>query len=473
MKILLVDDDEDEFVLLKGFFSFSRVGGAGTPTLAWAATYEEALAALSDPSYDVFLVDYRLGQKNGLDLLRHAAEIGCRAPIIVLTGQGDYEVDLAAMQLGAADYLDKPEINLQLLERSIRYALEQKKARNELEQRANEVVRLQDATATLLKTLELDALLTQILDAAHDLVPAAEKSWLYLSDVLSFSPGQIPGSGFSDERIHALNLERKAPGVPAEEFCAGNCVLVGDTQGGSFFRSFGYEVPPPGEARSVLVAPLVLEESAPAALALSSAGVSAFGEADRRLLATFAATATLALKNGLLHRREHTQAITDPLTGQLNRREFMSLGQREMERYHRYGHELSLILFDIDHLKIINDTYGHATGDQVIRTVADRCHAVLRQVDILGRLGGDEFAVIVPEVEKETEIIIAERIQHIIADAPIMTEAGPLKVSVSLGISRISQAAGDLSALLSLADKALYRAKSAGRGGIELANEKP
>ena len=98
---------------------------------------------------------------------------------------------------------------------------------------------------------------------------------------------------------------------------------------------------------------------------------------------------------------------TDPLTGQLNRREFLELGQREMERYHRYGRQLSLILFDIDHLKIVNDTYGHAAGDQVIRAVADRCHAVLRQVDILGRLGGDEFAVIVPEVESAIEKTIA------------------------------------------------------------------
>jgi diguanylate cyclase (GGDEF)-like protein len=476
VNILLIDDDEDEFILLRGIFSLPR--GRDLPrdvNLQWVGTYEEALSALGDPAYDVFLLDYRLGERSGLDLLRRAAEVGCRAPIIVLTGQGDDAVDLAAMQLGAANYLAKDQISLPLLEHSIRYALEQTRTRHELEQRAAELVRLQAATATLLETLDLETLLTQILDSALRVVPPAENSWLYLADVASFfsaeslDPARDPAA--RDARIREYNPDRHVSAPSPHDPGAGDCIEIDDTRGRAYLHAFGHELATPGEARSALVVSLALDDEPPARLVLGAARPAAFSAADRRLLATFAATASLALKNGLLHRREHTHAITDPLTGQLNRRQFLALGQREIERYHRYGHELALILFDIDHLKEINDAFGHATGDQVIRTVAERCHAALRQVDILGRLGGDEFAVILPELENAAEKAIAERIRHIISDVPVATDAGPLSVSVSLGITRISQAASDLNGLLSLADKALYRAKNAGRNNIEVADE--
>ncbi len=475
MNILLIDDDVDEFILLREIFSSMR-----GVNLQWVGTYEEAQTALGDPSYDIFLLDYRLGERSGLDLLRQAAEVGCRVPIIVLTGQGDDEVDLAAMQLGAANYLAKNQISLPLLEHSIRYALEQKRAHNELEQHRDELARLQIATATLLKTLDLEALLCQILDAARQLVPAAEVSWLYLADVPSYIANELSASDDAecgcdavgqDERIRQLRLANLAPTLSPGGLQAGECILIVDVADGAPLREFGCELAVPGEARSALLALLAgfATDEPPAALVLGASRLAAFSEADRRLLATFASTATLALKNGVLHRREHTHAITDPLTGQLNRRQFLALGQLELERYHRYGHELGLVLFDIDHLKEVNDVLGHAAGDQVICTVADRCRAVLRQVDILGRLGGDEFAVILPELEPGAEKVIAERIRHVIANVPIITDAGPVNVSVSLGVCRVSKAASNLDVLLNLADKALYLAKNAGRNHIEVA----
>ncbi len=494
MNILLIDDDEDEFILLREIFSAGRAMRG--VHLQWVGTYEEAQAALCDPAYDVFLLDYRLGERSGLDLLRQAAAAGCRAPIIVLTGQGGDEVDLAAMQLGAANYLAKDQISLPLLEHSIRYALEQKRARNELEQRRDELDRLQAATATLLKTLDLEDLLCQVLDAARSLVPAAENSWLYLADVDSYlslpystdsgsrehpasaasseppnDVGCFPDGGAQDARIRPLMLDHQATTLLLGGVPAGSCVSIADIAGDAPLRAFGFQLAAPGQVRSALVALLALEDEPPVALVLGASRPAAFSEADRGMLATFAATATLALKNGMLHHREHAYAITDPLTGQLNRRQFLALAQREMERYHRYGHELGLIIFDIDHLKDVNDALGHAAGDQVIRTVAERCRAVLRQVDILGRLGGDEFAVILPELEADAERVIAERIRHVVSDLPIDTAAGPVSVSVSLGAGRISQAAGDLNVLLNLADKALYRAKNAGRNQIEVATE--
>jgi FixJ family two-component response regulator len=146
LKILLVDDDEEEYFIVHDLVS--EVEGLECE-LEWAATYDAALDAIGRGQHDVYLLDYRLGPHTGLELLRAALERGCRAPIIMLTGQGDREVDIAAMRAGAADYLVKGTIDARLLERSIRYAIERKRAE---EERERLITQLQDALANI-KTL--------------------------------------------------------------------------------------------------------------------------------------------------------------------------------------------------------------------------------------------------------------------------------------------------------------------------------
>ncbi|PSQ96885.1 MAG: hybrid sensor histidine kinase/response regulator [Bacteroidetes bacterium SW_9_63_38] len=138
LHILLVEDDEGDYLITKALLDKARTVKA---TLDWVSTYEEGREALLTDVYDACLVDYRLGAKTGLDLLTEVNEMGgVEAPIIFLTGQGDVEVDLHAMEAGAADYLSKEQIDAPLLERSLRYAVE----RNEAEQRIREQARLLD-----------------------------------------------------------------------------------------------------------------------------------------------------------------------------------------------------------------------------------------------------------------------------------------------------------------------------------------
>ena len=129
VKVLLVEDDEDDYVLVRDLLSESA---PSKYVLVWESTYEHALEVISNNAFDVCLLDYGLGAQSGLDLLREAMGKGCRTPIIFLTGQGAYEIDLEAMRAGAADYLVKSEINAPLLDRSIRYALERKRTEEEL-----------------------------------------------------------------------------------------------------------------------------------------------------------------------------------------------------------------------------------------------------------------------------------------------------------------------------------------------------
>ncbi|MFB3131897.1 MAG: PAS domain S-box protein, partial [Rhodothermales bacterium] len=140
LRILVVEDDEDDF-----FIAQRLLARATEADVDWAKSYEEGLAAVTSSAYDVALVDYRLGARNGLELLQEAVEQGCHTPFILLTGQGDREVDLQAMTAGAADYLVKWEFDAPLLERSIRYARERERAQERIREQAALLDKARDA----------------------------------------------------------------------------------------------------------------------------------------------------------------------------------------------------------------------------------------------------------------------------------------------------------------------------------------
>ncbi|MCG6134989.1 MAG: response regulator [Nostoc sp. LLA-1] len=133
IRVLLVDDDEDDYVLTRDWFREFQAAGC---ELSWVDSYAAAKEAIAQHNHDVYLVDYRLGIHSGLELLREAIANGCSSPIILLTGQGDWEIDLEAMKAGAADYLEKSQLTAPLLERSIRYAMERKQTEQKIRQQA-------------------------------------------------------------------------------------------------------------------------------------------------------------------------------------------------------------------------------------------------------------------------------------------------------------------------------------------------
>ncbi len=136
LRILLVDDDEDDYIITRDLLA--EIEGQSY-NLEWVATYKAALERISHQKHDLYLIDYRLGQHTGLELLNEVMTQGCKAPLILLTGQGGREIDLQAMQAGAADYLVKGQMDALLLERSIRYALEHTRAQAEIQQRTVEI----------------------------------------------------------------------------------------------------------------------------------------------------------------------------------------------------------------------------------------------------------------------------------------------------------------------------------------------
>jgi len=159
---------------------------------------------------------------------------------------------------------------------------------------------------------------------------------------------------------------------------------------------------------------------------------------------------------------------TDKLTGLNNRGYWEQRLHEEFDRYRRVGTVASLLLFDIDHFKRVNDTHGHPAGDEVIRQVARLTKHSARATDICGRYGGEEFAVLLINTSAEQALVFSERLRLAIAEARIDTDAGTLSVTISLGISELSSEIKDSAQWIALSDQALYRAKQAGRNRTEV-----
>lgn len=160
-------------------------------------------------------------------------------------------------------------------------------------------------------------------------------------------------------------------------------------------------------------------------------------------------------------------ATTDELTGLNNRRQFMTLGEREFQRANRHRHPLAVALFDIDHFKRINDTHGHDVGDIVLRDIARAARSALRETDIIGRIGGEEFAVLLPETSLETAAIVLDRLRAKMADRHQELGDTHVTCTVSIGVALLNQGKGEnLELALNRADKALYFAKNNGRNKV-------
>lgn len=163
-------------------------------------------------------------------------------------------------------------------------------------------------------------------------------------------------------------------------------------------------------------------------------------------------------------------AETDELTGLRNRRSFMSSARVEFERFDRYSSPLSMIMIDIDHFKSVNDRYGHAVGDIVLKKFADICREQFRGVDVVGRLGGEEFAVLLPVTSAVEAVQIAQRLRSACKKVCIDDDDEELMITASFGVA-CAEKDSDVQSLLSRADRALYLAKSAGRDRVEFAED--
>ncbi len=179
----------------------------------------------------------------------------------------------------------------------------------------------------------------------------------------------------------------------------------------------------------------------------------------------------------MVHDKMMSKALDDAnrdfLTGVWSRRAFFDIAERELARARRMRRPISLLVFDVDHFKKLNDTYGHATGDQVLTAIAQCAGREIRSIDYLARIGGEEFAVLLPEEDASAAMLVAERLRAAVSEQPhvrppVFGAKGAMPVSVSIGAA-VSGPDESISELLNRADHALYQAKAAGRNQVFLA----
>ncbi|WP_432837585.1 diguanylate cyclase [Dactylosporangium sp. CA-092794] len=217
-------------------------------------------------------------------------------------------------------------------------------------------------------------------------------------------------------------------------------------------------------ARAWLAIPLAGRQHRVGLLLLLSAG-EPYDDGRLRVAVALAEQGMVAHDNALLYRQVRRLASTDPLTGLYNRRTFFELSD---ELFAAAGDDepSAAVMLDIDHFKRVNDTHGHAAGDDVIREVAARLRRALRHGDVLGRHGGEEFALWLPRTTAAETAEVAERLRHLVTATPVATRAGPLRVTMSAGCTQRHAADRNVEDTLARADKALYEAKQNGRDRV-------
>ncbi len=408
LRVLLVEDDEeDKFLTSEVLRDVTRT----TYEITWVSTADSAIHEINTGTYDVALLDYRLGANTGLDIL--SAVAGKSTPCILLTGQLDHATDLAAMEAGAADYLVKGQLTADGIERSIRYAVERAvnlRSLRESELRfrvvvesASDPILLTDADGQLL-TWNQSALALFKLTA-----PTAEKTSL-----LDLVVGE---SDTTLDHLHDLPQDN----------------LFGRRSDGTTF---------------------------PMSLSLSH-----WEGGQGRLWSAIIRDVTnqRSIEERLVH-----QAFHDPLTKLANRALFTNRVSHTIVRLKRRPGAVGVLFLDLDDFKGVNDTLGHAAGDALLTTTAERLLGCVRTQDTVARLGGDEFAVLVEDADDpKTSLIVADRIMRAMAPA-FSIEGREINVSCSVGVAVTVEDTTPGSDLLRDADLAMYAAKAKGKNCVEV-----
>lgn len=421
IRILLVDDDEDDYVIARELFSEISTW---KPELDWVKTYDAAMEMIRTRQHDVYLFDYRLGlgEHTGLELLRETITTGCKAPIIILTGQGDYRVDMEAIRKGASDYLIKGQINSSLLEKSIRHAIERK--------RAEEAIRSAKNYSEYLVACSLDMIVAANLGLEiTEFNPSAEKIFGYCkSEVLGKSIRML----FAD----AMESKQVTEKILKEKIFSGE--INKRKKSGEIFPSF-----------------------------LSA---SILKDINDKEIGIVGILRDITERNRLIDQLRYN-AFHDPLTNLPNRNLFMERLERLLEHAKRNRNSAFSVLFlDLDRFKVVNDSLGHLSGDKLLILIAQKLRECLRRSDTVARFGGDEFAILLDNVDDHFNAkFVAERILETLKD-PFVLDGHKIVVSASIGIVIKGELYNRPEDILRDADTVMYRAKMLGKARYAIFN---
>jgi diguanylate cyclase (GGDEF)-like protein len=337
-------------------------------------------------------------------------------------------------------------------------AIAKLQAMEQARRRAEEAETLRKAGAVVAETLDLREATTRILQQLAHVLPYDSASVQLLRE------GELEIIGGEGFKAPVLGIRFPVPGNNPNSVVLQTRKPYILHEANKHFEAFNH--PPHDHIRSWLGVPLIVREQLIGLLAIDSVEPFHFNGANIELVSAFADQVAVAIENARLFDETQRLAITDGLTGLYNRRHFMEIARREFERARRYKRPLSAMIFDVDHFKTINDTYGHAAGDEVLRTIATLFRKEVREADPLGRYGGEEFAGLFVEINAEIARNVAERLRKAVEKQVTVFEGKHLQVTISIGFAEQSPYTPDIESLLARADQAMYIAKHQGRNRV-------
>ncbi len=410
----------------------------------------------------------RLASANGVKGVTHY-EVGgppicALLAVPILEGRGLVRGVLVADRLAADAFTESDERLLTTIASEVLRAVEVERVMGYIRKARDEKDRFFRAIEELNRAGSPDQVFLAVLESARQIAPldfcavtlVSEENGQRMHRIarmtgVTAQGRALEGRSFADNNGLVANVVRYGAPLPGREVVAMDRQVIfdGDTQ----VRGL----------QSLKIFPLVAGDRILGTLVAGSRKVRIIDGEAQRMLEVIAIQAAQAVLRAQLFEQMERMATTDGLTGLVNHRTFQLRMDEALAAARRYGRKLSVILTDIDHFKSVNDTWGHPTGDLVLKGVAKILKDKARDTDIVARYGGEEFALIMPETDTKGALVIAERIREAVAAEAFQTEQGPLKVTISLGVATVPDVAHDKQSIVDLSDQCLYFAKRHGR----------
>ncbi len=462
--------DEDRLFALTLVHVLSSHGHS--PVLA--ENEAQALRQLKEGNIDLVLVSAEMASRRNLQLLRNLRQIRSDLPVVLSVARTVPSEAREQLRGGLYDYITKPFGHVELLmtvERGLerrRLLQENRKLLADLEQRVKELSTFNLVAQTLNSTLRLKEVLDIVMNKIKDLIMAEAWSILMLDESTNELVFEV-ALGDKGQQVKEMRLAM-GQGVAGWVAQHRQPVIVPDaSQDQRFFK--GVDQRTGFHTKSIIATPLISRGRLLGVVEImNKLGDMPFTEKDLELLEILADHAAIAIENARLYEKAQRLAITDDLTGLYNSRHCEIFLKEALGRAGQHRQPLSVIFLDLDHMKEVDDRYGHLLGGQALREVAQRISSLVRPPDMACRYGGDEYVVVLPGKGPEESRQLAEEIRRRIESEPFLTSENlSCRITASIGIACYPRHGQTSDQLLSQADKAMYRVKETGKNRVELA----
>lgn len=468
-EILIVDEDRLFALTLVHVLS-----GHGHQSVL-ASDEKEMIGIVKDHSIDLILVDAELASRKNLHLLKHLRQANPDIPVVLSISKKVAKDAREQLRRGLYDYINKPFGHEELL-LAVERGLERRRLHNEnrlllgdLKQRIKELSTFNTIAKTLNSTLNLKEVLDIVMGKIKELIKAEAWSILMLDEKNNELVFEV-ATGEKGQQIKEMRL---AMGQGVAGWVAQNQrpIIVPDTSKDQrFFK--GLDQRTGFRTRSIIATPLVSRGRLIGVVEIiNKLGDATFDEKDLGLLQTLTDHAAIAIENARLYEKARRLSITDDLTGLFNSRHCDMFLKKAMEEAIKKEKPLSLIFIDLDHMKEVDDTYGHLMGGHALKEVADRIASEVKPPDMASRYGGDEYVIVLPRKDSGQAMELAEIIRKKIEAEPFLTDHNlSCHITASIGIASYPENAKSIDEMFSKADKAMYQVKESGKNRVKLAD---